>query len=87
MPNSAQIKQFLVGVVIPPIAGAVATWLVVHVHFLALFHLPAGSVAQSVASVLVFAVSAGLAWLTGHHILRGSYTPAAVKARGLTPGG
>lgn len=43
-------------------AGAVAAWLFVHVHFLGIFHFTQPGVAQTIASALVFGVSAVITW-------------------------
>jgi hypothetical protein len=80
MPSAEQIKQFLAGIVLPPLAGVAATWLFVHVHFLALFHITAASVAGELVQLGVWGITTGLSWLTTHNILKGKYTPEA-KAR------
>lgn len=46
-------------------SGAVADWLLVHVHFLALFHTTHTQLASAVTQVAVFATTAVLVWL-GH---------------------
>jgi hypothetical protein len=71
------IKAWLAAVVVPVVSGAAATWLVVHVHFLALFHLGASTIASVVSQVAVFGITAALGWLTAHHVLSGHYAPAA----------
>jgi hypothetical protein len=71
------IKAWLAAVVVPVLSAAAATWLVVHVHFLALFHLEASTIANVIAQVAVFGITAALGWLTAHHVLSGHYTPAA----------
>jgi hypothetical protein len=77
MPTAEQIKQFLAGVVLPPLAGAAATWLFIHVHFLALFHITRASVAGELVQLGVWGITTGLGWLTSHNILKGKYTLAA----------
>jgi hypothetical protein len=79
MPTSEQIKQFLVGVVIPPLAGALATWLA-STQVFSVFHITANAAAAEITQVLVFGVVTGLAWLSSHHILSGHYAPAAKVA-------
>lgn len=74
--NTEAIRQFLVGVVIPPIAGALATWLT-STQVFAIFHITASAAAAEITQVLVFGVVTGLTWLTQHHVLSGHYTPAA----------
>jgi len=81
MPTAEQLKQFLVGTIVPPIAGALATWLA-STPVLAVFHITTNAAATEVTQVLVFAVVAGLSWLTAHHVLSGHYTPAAKAAAG-----
>lgn len=75
MPTLSQIKQYLSLTVIPVLAGALANWLVVHLHFLASFHITASGAAGVISQLGVFAVSAGLAFLASHHILKGTYAP------------
>lgn len=74
LPSSAQIRQFLVGTIIPPIAGVAATWIV-GTHVLALFPIGKSQVAYAVTQVITFGVVTGLTWLTSHHVLTGSYAP------------
>jgi len=79
--TSEQIKQFLLGVVLPPSVAAGATWLVVNVPLLStFFHISTTSVAGVLAEVGTFLVVTVTTWLTQHHVLSGHYTPAA-KAR------
>ena len=80
MPSAEQIKQWLSTVAVPILAGVLATWITVHIHFLALFHVTTGSVAAIVSQLGVFGVTAALGFLTSHHILSGHYTPAAKAA-------
>jgi hypothetical protein len=84
MPNSEQLKQFILTVVVPPIAGAVATWLA-STPVLAIFHITANAAATEVTQALTFAVVTAIAYLGSHHILSGHYTPAA-KAAARRPG-
>lgn len=74
--NLEAIKQFLVGTVLPPVAGALATWLA-STPVLAVFHITANAAAAEITQLAVFGVTAGLSWLTAHHILLGHYSPAA----------
>ena len=71
MPTIAQIRTFIVGTIIPPIAGALATWIV-STHVLALFAISSGQVAYAITQIATFGVVTGLAWLTSHHILSAS---------------
>lgn len=80
MPSLAVVKQYLTLTVLPVLAGALSNWLIVHLHFLAAFHLTASSVAGELTQLGVFGVSAGLAWLASHHILSGHYAPAPAPA-------
>lgn len=75
MPSLATVKQYLSVTVVPVLAGALANWLIVHLHFLAAFHLTTSSVAGELTQLGVFGVGAGLAWLGSHHILAGHYAP------------
>src|SRR4051812_46755672 len=45
------------------LSGALATWLIVHVHFLALFHVGQSVVAQVIANGLVFGITTLVTWL------------------------
>jgi hypothetical protein len=80
MPTAEQIRQFLVGTILPPLAGVVTTWIVANVHVLNLFHITEASIAGELTQLGTFAVSAAIAWLTTHHILKGHYTPAEKAA-------
>ena len=83
MPSLTQIRQYLTLTVLPVLAGAAANWLVVHVHFLAAFHITSQSVAGELTQLGVFGITAGLAFLASHHILKGSYhapAPAPVSS-------
>jgi hypothetical protein len=73
MPSAEQLKHFLVTAVLPVISGVVATWVTVHLHFLALFHVTHDLVASAVVQLGVFGISAALAWLASHHILKLTY--------------
>jgi hypothetical protein len=79
MPNAEAIKQFIVGTVIPPIAGALATWLA-STQVFAVFHITANAAAAEITQALVFGVVTGIAYLVNHHILAGHYSPAAKAA-------
>jgi hypothetical protein len=81
MPSWTQIRQFLCLTVVPVLAGAAANWLMVHLHFLAAFHLTASSVGGELTQLGVFGVTLGITWLSTHNILGGFYTPAAITAR------
>jgi len=78
MPTVAQIRQFIVGTIIPPIAGVVATW-VVGTHVLDLFNISSSEVAYEITQIATFAVVTGLTWATNHKILTGAYLPTAKK--------
>lgn len=79
MPTAESLKQFLTGTVIPPLAGALATWLT-STQVFSVFHITASAAATEITSVLVFGVVTGLTWLTQHNILKANYTPAAKAA-------
>lgn len=80
MPSLEVVKQYLVATVLPVLTGSAATWLVVHLHFLAAFHLAASSVAGELTQLGVWGITAGFAWLASHHILKGTYSPPAKAA-------
>jgi hypothetical protein len=75
MPTASQVRQYLTLTVLPVLAGAAADWLVIHVHFLAAFHITAKSVAGELIQLGVFGIAAGIGWLASHHILKGTYEP------------
>lgn len=77
MPSLEQIKQYLISTVIPPVAGILATWLTVHVHFLATFHITSTSVAGALTQLGIWGVTTLTVWLSTHNILKGLYTPEA----------
>ena len=79
MPSASQIKQFLLGTVVPPIAGALATWIVGS-GVLAVFKISSSDIAYEITQIATFGVISGLTWLTNHHILKGTYA-AAAKAK------
>jgi hypothetical protein len=83
--NPVAIKQFLVGTILPPVVGALATWLS-STPMLAVFHITSNAAAAEITQLAVFGISAGLSWLTAHHILSGHYSPSAFGAS-ATPTG
>lgn len=66
-------------------SGAVADWLLVHVHLLSLFHTTSTTVAGAITQGTVFGLTAILTWLghqkwlTGHHIELAAAETAAQK--------
>lgn len=44
------------------LSGAVADWLIVHVHLFSLFHTTSSSITKWLTQALVFALTAGLVW-------------------------
>ncbi len=80
MPTASQLKQFILGTIVPPLAGALATWIV-GTGVLAVFKVSSSEVAYEVTQIVTFGVVTAIAWLTSHHILTGSYTPAVIKAK------
>lgn len=59
--TSTQIIAFVTPY-ISVLAGALGAWLFVHLHLLGVLHLPQSSITQTIASALVFAVTAGVTW-------------------------
>ena len=74
-------------------AGALASWLLVHVHVLGLFHLQHDGLSTAIAQGTVFLLTALLAWaghskwLTGHQILLQQGVAAAAAFGDGTAGG
>jgi hypothetical protein len=54
------------GPYIAVVSGALADWLLVHVHFLGIFHTTKTSIASMLTQGLVFALTSILVW-AGHH--------------------
>lgn len=56
------------------LSGVIATWLLVHVHFLSLFHFQQDGLATGIAQGVVFVLVTAVTWLghqkwiEGHHI-------------------
>jgi hypothetical protein len=48
------------------LSGALADWLIVHVHLLGLFHTTSTQVAGAITQIAVFGLTALLVW-AGHH--------------------
>lgn len=61
MPTN-RIVAFL-GPYIAVISGALADWLLVHVHVLALFHTTHDQIASTITQAVVFGLTALLVWL------------------------
>ena len=80
MPTAAQIRTFIVGTIIPPIAGALATWII-GTHVLALFAISSSQIAYAITQIITFGVVTGLTWLTNHHILLATNEPKTAKAK------
>jgi hypothetical protein len=78
LPTVDQIKTFIVGTIIPPIAGALATWLI-GTHVLAIFNISSSEIAYEVTQIGTFGVVTGLTWLTNHHILLASSAAKTAK--------
>lgn len=64
-----------IGPYIAVAGGAVANWLLVHIHLLGTFHLTSNGFGKDITQVLVFGITAILIWLghqkwlEGRHIL------------------
>lgn len=54
------------GPYISVLSGAIADWLLVHVHLLELFHTTKTQVAGAITQLVVFGITAFLVW-AGHH--------------------
>lgn len=53
------------------LSGALADWLIVHVHLLSLFHTTNTQVAGAITQIAVFGLTAILVWLGQHKWLTG----------------
>lgn len=57
--------------IISTLAGSIAAWLLVHVHFLGLFHFTQGQLSTGVAQLIVFGLVAALTYAAHHKWLTG----------------
>jgi len=73
LPTTEQIRQFLTGVVLPPLVGALVTYLFANTHILNLFNISEASAAGELTQLGAWAITTAIAWLTTHHILMGHY--------------
>lgn len=79
------IKQFIVGTIVPAIAGAGAAYLASK-GVLNVFDISKATATTDLDELGVFLVVTGSGWLTSHHLLSGHYSPAAkVGIRGVPP--
>lgn len=73
------------------LSGAVADWLLVHVHLLSLFHTSKTAVAGMITQTVVFGLTALLVWLGQHKWLTGwqkwAYETAAAIEKTPVPQG
>ena len=82
--NTEAVKQFLVGTVVPAIAGAGAAWLASK-GVLNVFEISKATATTDLDELGVFLVVTGSGWLTAHHVLLGEYSPAAKATTALRP--
>lgn len=80
LPSLTQVKQYISLVVIPPLAGIAADWLIVHVHFLGLFHITAASLAGELTQLGVWGVTTLIAFLASHNILKSALNAGPYSA-------
>jgi hypothetical protein len=78
--STEAIKQFIVGTIVPAVAGAAAAYLASK-GVLNVFDISKATATTDIDELGVFVVVAGSGWLTSHHLLSGRYSPAS-KARG-----
>lgn len=64
-------------------AGALASWLLVHVHLLGLFHLQQDGLATGIAQGTVLILTAVLSWLGQQQWLKGHHIEIAARAGAL----
>lgn len=62
-------------------SGAAVSWLFVHAHFLALFHLNSTGLATSITQGAILALTAGLTWLGQQQWLKGHHIEVAAQAQ------
>jgi hypothetical protein len=71
-PTPEQWRQYIVSAIVPILAGAIVSWLSSD-RVINVFHLNEKAVESIVSELLVFAITAGITWLSTHHILSGKY--------------
>jgi hypothetical protein len=74
------MKQFVITRIIPPLAGALATWVLTNIHFLSIFHFQQDETAKAISELAVFGVTTAFAWLSAHFSLKGHYLPGKTGA-------
>ena len=74
--STESINQFLIGVVVPAVAGAGAAWLASK-GVLNVFDISKATATTDIDELGVFVVVAASGWLTAHHLLSGHYLPKA----------
>jgi hypothetical protein len=74
--STESIKQFLIGVLVPAVAGAGAAWLASK-GVLNVFDISKATATTDIDELGVFVVVATSGWLTAHHLLSGHYLPKA----------
>lgn len=80
MPTAEAIRNFLLNVVLPPVVGVAAAWIVGTVHVLNLFGITEGQVAGEITQFATWGIVTLIAFLHTHNVLLGNYTPAAKAA-------
>jgi hypothetical protein len=82
LPSAAAITKWASLVVAPPLSGALAAWLIVHVHVLSVLGISATSLRGAVAYLVIFVVGTVTTFLAHHNILRALYAPGGVTRSG-----
>jgi hypothetical protein len=82
MPTAENIQQFLLGVVLPIVVGAVTTWLLATVHIFNLFGITEGQISGELTLLGTWGIATAIAALHAHHVLAAHYTPEAKVAAG-----
>jgi hypothetical protein len=82
LPSAETLKQFLISVVLPPLVGIVTTFVISNVHVLNVFHISESAIAGELTQLGTFAITTLIAAVFGHHMNKGTFTPAARVAQG-----
>jgi hypothetical protein len=80
-----------VGPYVAVASGAIAAWLLTHLHVLSMFHLTNDQLATAISQLTVFGITAALTWLghqkwlTGHQIELSAAVNAAASEQIAAP--
>lgn len=80
--SAEEIKQLLIGHLVPLIAGGLTAWVVSHTGLINLFGITEGELTGDLIEFGTFVVGVAVSWATTHKVLSGAWpSVAARKAR------